>query len=151
MPSVNTENNEIEWSYDETSEELKRMGLPTGYPPESDFSEEDIQYGIESLDQYYLVKNVAEYMGEEFTAGQVKAWAAFVDTLGKDARIAVGGQGFKVTRDTTPAERRKSALSELAAKRLTANRKAAKTSLTLRYEAEGTDASGYKYDNGLTG
>lgn len=151
MPTVNTQNGEIEWSYDEVSAELKRMYLPTGYPPESDFTEEDIQQGIEDLGHYYLVKNVAEYTGDEFTAGQVKAWATFVDTLGKDARIAVGGQGFKVTRDTTPAERRKSALSELATKRLTANQNMAKRELTRRYRDEDTDASGYKYDNGLTG
>jgi hypothetical protein len=150
MPTVNTENGEIEWSYDETSAELDRMGLPKGYPPESDFSEEEIQQSIESLDHYYLVKSVAEYAGEEFTAGQVKSWAAFVDTLGKDARIAVTGQGFKVTRDTSPDERRRSALSELATKRMTANRNMAKYALTRRYRDENTDAAGYKYDNGLT-
>jgi hypothetical protein len=150
MPTTKA-NGEIEWSYDEVEAELTRMGLPTGYPPEDTFDEMAITRAIGELSDYYLSKQVAEYQGKLFTADQLKTWAAFVVTLGKDVKIKLEHDGLAAVRDTTREERRGHALSDLASKAYTRNREAAKTSLTLRYESDGTDAAGYKYDNGLTG
>lgn len=149
MPTVNTATDEISWAYDEVSAELKRMGL-SSYPTAEDFTEEEITEASSQLTDYYLTKEVAIYNGETFTAAQVKTWAAFVDTLGKDAQIQVTHNGFKVVRPTTPEERRASALSDLASNRTITNRKMAERNLTRRYREEGEDAAGYKYDNGLT-
>lgn len=149
MPTTKA-NGEIEWSYDEVEAELNRLGMSTGYPNEDTFTEDDITRAIGELSDYYLTKDVAEYKGKVFTADQLKTWAAFVVTLGKDVRIKMGHEGLTAVRDTSRDERRGHALSDLQSKAYTRNREAAKTSLTLRYEADGTDAAGYKYDNGLT-
>jgi hypothetical protein len=150
MPTTKS-NGEIEWSYDEIEAELTRMGLPTGYPPEDSFDEMAVTRAIGELSDYYLSKEVADYKGKLFTADQLKTWAAFVVTLGKDVKIKMGHEGLVAVRDTTREERRGHALSDLQSKAYTANREVAKRMLTERYEADGTDAAGYKYDNGLTG
>ena len=149
MPTTKA-NGEIEWSYDEIEAELTRMGLPTGYPAEDTFDEMAITRAIGELSDYYLSKQVAEYKGKTFTADQIKSWAAFVVTLGKDVKITLEHDGLAAVRDTTREERRGHALSDLASKAYTQNRELAKRTLTERYESDGTDAAGYRYDNGLT-
>lgn len=123
-----------EFTYDETSAEMKRLGIAS-YPQDEMFTEEEIVEAVKHLDSYNLSKNVVTFVGPDFTPAQLTAFAKFAEALGKNTVVTHEYNGWVIKRDTSDEERRESALSHLKSDRDRSNRKTAKASLTSRFAA----------------
>lgn len=114
-----------EFTYAEINAEVSRLGLE--YAKDEDFTESEITETVANLQDYNLYTQVAKLNGKKFTAETLTAFAKLATTLG--APVSSEYEGLAINRDTTPTERRQSALANLRTKANESNREIAKQSL----------------------
>ncbi len=117
-------------TYDEISAEYKRLGY--SYPAETDFDPEEIQEAVNCLGSEYLTKDVAKLEGDVHTTAVLNAFTNLANTLGSPIRIQYNS--LVISRETTAAERRESALSTLKYSLNAAHREVARGSLLTSQE-----------------
>lgn len=119
-----------DFTYREISDEMTRLGYT--YPSDDDFSEAEITSAIASLGEHYLTAAVATLTLASIPADVLAAFSKLAGTL--HGEITTTHDSLTVTRATTPAERRESALAHLKSARADDNREAARLSLANRRE-----------------
>lgn len=131
---------EVEFSYSEVSDEYKRLGYI--YPKDDDFDEDQIQEAIAELQGYHLTEEVATLAGTEQSPEAIKKFAELAAVL--KAKISVDyGSKLTIKRDTTPEQRRESAIAGLKSNLNEQFREAARRALRYKLPNHGvttTDA-----------
>lgn len=120
-----------EFTYNEVSEEVKRLALP--WAKDEDFTENEITDAVSSLNDWELSTVVANLKVKKVTADTLAAFAKLAATLGASVNTAY--EGLEISRDTTPDERRASAVQSLRSKANERNREAARLSLERQLHA----------------
>lgn len=115
----------MEFSYMEVSNEIARLGFT--YASDEMFDESEITEAVASLPDYALSTVVATLKAKTATSATLQAFAKLADSLG--ATVTMAYEGLEITRDTSPAERRESALLNMRSAHNEANRRAARLSL----------------------
>lgn len=104
----------------QVTERMKTMGIPTDYPSADSFLEAEIIAEVEKLGEYQLHEDVASLKQGEYSYTVLAAFANLAKALGSTVSTQYGE--MKIRRDTTPAQRRQSAIANLQS-RLSQERK----------------------------
>lgn len=100
------------YSTQQIEDEMQRLGIPTHYPREDEFSETEINTAIGLLTTNYLYEEAATLMAGEHSPAVLTAFAALAKALG--ANIFTENYGRMIVRTPTSDEkRREAALSNL--------------------------------------
>jgi hypothetical protein len=110
--------------------EMERLGLPTEYPVDSDFTASDIRQAIAKLGEYETHSDVATLAAGDYPSSVLNAFAALAKAL--NANITTRYGELKIRRERTAPEKRESALANLKSRLSMARKDEAIQSLMTR-------------------
>lgn len=118
------------YSNEQVEEEMNLLGIPTDYPAENEFSEDEITDAIAGLSDYYLWEDVATLKAGNYNSKVIVAFANLASALGSD--MTADANGMRVRQATSDQQRRDTAVSNLKSKVYQENRDVAIRSLMSR-------------------